>query len=99
MIEDESRWFDAWLTASRFPPTLAYIFRWAESGRDDATQTALRRLPTLSIHDRAVIEALSKRLTGKLLSPHANFAKEIGGEDDQSERLLLLASIFKEGTP
>ena len=97
MVDEESRRFDAWLLASRLTPTLAAIYRWAERIRDGETQAALRRLPSLSAHDRTVIEALSKRLTGKLLSPHANFVKELGSEGDQSEKLLLLASIFKEG--
>lgn len=97
MVEEETRRFDAWLTASRLTPTLAKIYRWAERIREEETLAALRKLPRLSSHDKAVVEALSKRLTGKLLSPHANFAKEVGGREDQSERLLLLESIFRSG--
>ncbi len=97
LVEAETRRFDAWLTASRLAPTLAAIYRWAESVRAEETLAALRRLPDLSQHDRTVIEGLSKRLTGKLLHPHAKFVKEIDEEDEQSERLLLLESIFREG--
>ncbi len=96
LVEGETRRFDAWLTASRLAPTLAAIYRWGERVREEETLAALRRLPGLSQHDRAVIETLSKRLTGKLLHPHAKFVKEIDEEDEQSERLLLLESIFRE---
>ncbi len=97
MVEAETRRFDAWLTASRLAPTLATIYRWAEGIREEETLAALRRLPNLSEHDRTVIEAMGRRLTGKLLHPHASFVKEVDGEEDQSERLLLLESIFRDG--
>ena len=97
MAEDEARRFDAWLTASRLTPTLADMYRWAEGIREQETVAALRRLPDLSAHDREVVEGLSRRLTGKLLSPHAAFAKGVGDKKDQQERLILLGSIFKRG--
>jgi glutamyl-tRNA reductase len=97
LVEEEARRFDAWLTASRLTPTLANIYRWAEQIRQEETLAALRKLPQLSSHDRDVLEALTRRLTGKLLSPHASFVKEVGTREDQSVRLLLLESIFKEG--
>lgn len=95
--EEEARRFDAWLTASRLTPTLANIFRWAEKIRDEETAAAIRKLPDLTPHERMVVEALSKRLTGKLLSPHTSFVKEVGSSADQRERLLLLKSIFRDG--
>ncbi len=94
--EEEARRFDVWLRASRLTPTLANIFRWAEKIRDEETAAALRKLPELSPHDRLVVEALSKRLTGKLLSPHTSFVKEVGTGADQTERLQLLQSIFRD---
>ncbi len=97
LVEEETRRFDAWLTASRLRPTLGNIYKWAERIREEETLAALRKLPGLSSHDKTVIEAMSKRLTGKLLSPHATFAKEVGSGEDQSERLLLLESIFRDG--
>lgn len=97
VVRSEARRFDSWLRASRLTPTLANIYKWAERVRNDETSAALRKLPDLSAHDRTVVEALSRRLTGKLLSPHAAFAKKVGTEGVQSERLLLLESIFKEG--
>ena len=97
LVEEETRRFDAWLTASRLTPTLGNIYKWAERIREEETLAALRRLPGLSSHDKTIIEAMSKRLTGKLLSPHATFVKEVGSGEDQSERLLLLESIFRDG--
>lgn len=97
LVEAEARRFDSWLTASRLTPTLAKIYRWAEKVREEETFAALRKLSGLSEHDRTVIESLSRRLTGKLLSPHASFIKEVRREEDQGERLLLLESIFREG--
>ena len=97
-VEEETRRFGAWLRASRLTPTLANIYKWAEKIREEETLAALRRLQRLSPHDKAIVEALSKRLTGKLLSPHANFVKEVGSGGSQSERLLLLESIFKDGS-
>lgn len=94
LAEEEARRFDAWLTASRLTPTLANIFRWGEKIREEETFAALRKLPNLSGHERAVIESLSRRITGKLLSPHAAFVKGVGTRSDQSERLLLLDAIF-----
>lgn len=96
LVEAETRKFDAWLKASRLTPTLASIYRWAEGIREEETLAALRKLPGLSQHDKKVIEAMSRRLTGKLVSPHANFVKEVDGEGDQSDRLLLLESIFRD---
>ena len=96
-VEEEARRFDAWLRASRLTPTLANIYRWGGRIRDEETAAALRRLPSLTEHEREVVESLSKRLTGKLLSPHATFVKEVGDDENQSERLLLLESIFKDG--
>jgi glutamyl-tRNA reductase len=97
LVEEETRRFDAWLTASRLTPTLANIYKWAERVREEETLAALRRLPNLSLHDKTVIEAMSKRLAGKLLSPHSTFVKEVGSREDQSERLLILESIFRDG--
>ncbi|MDV3277866.1 MAG: glutamyl-tRNA reductase [Nitrososphaerales archaeon] len=97
LVEEETRRFDVWLTASRLTPTLGNIYKWAERIREEETLAALRRLPGLSSHDKTIIEAMSKRLTGKLLSPHATFVKEVGNGEDQSERLLLLESIFRDG--
>lgn len=97
LVEEETRRFDAWLIASRLTPTLANIYKWAGRIREEETLAALRRLPHLSSHDKTIIEAMSKRLTGKLLSPHATFVKEVGSGEDQSERLLLLESIFRDG--
>lgn len=94
LAEEEARRFYAWLTASRLTPTLANIYRWAERIREEETLAALRRLPRLSPHDRTVIEAMGRRLTGKLLSPHANFVRGVRSGEDQSERLLLLDTIF-----
>lgn len=96
LAEEEAKRFNAWLTASRLTPTLANIFRWAERIREAETRTALRKLPQLSAHEKTVIEAMGKRLTGKLMSPHAAFVKEIRSEVDQAERLLLLDSIFRD---
>ncbi|HYB45502.1 MAG TPA: glutamyl-tRNA reductase [Nitrososphaerales archaeon] len=98
MADEEAQRFNAWLTASRLTPTLANIFRWAERIRDEETAAALRKLPELSPHEREVVEALSKRLTGKLLSPHTSFVKGVGNGTDQRERLLLLESIFRDGS-
>jgi glutamyl-tRNA reductase len=98
LVAEETRRFNAWLTASRLTPTLANIYRWAERIREEETLAALRKLPRLSSHDRMVIEAMSKRLTGKLMSPHATFVKEIRSGENQSERLLLLDSIFRDGS-
>ncbi len=97
LAQDEARRFDSWLTASKLTPTLANIYRWAERIREEETLTALRKLSGLSEHDKTVVESLSRRLTGKLLSPHASFIKDVDNEEDQGERLLLLESIFKEG--
>jgi len=97
IVEEETRRFGAWLTASRLTPTLANVYRWAERIREEETLAALRKLPRLSAHDRIVVEALSKRLTGKLLSPHANFVQKVGRGEDQEKRLLLLESIFRDG--
>lgn len=96
--EEEARRFNSWLTASRLTPTLANIFRWAERVRDEETAAALRKLPELTPHQRTVVEALSKRLTGKLLSPHTSFVKEAGMGGDQQERLQLLDEIFRDGS-
>ena len=96
-VEEEAQRFNSWLRASRLTPTLASIYRWGERIRDEETLAALRRLPGLSEHEREIVESLSKRLTGKLLSPHANFVKEGEGEEEQSERLVLLESIFRDG--
>ena len=97
LVRTEARRFDSWLTASRLTPTLGNIYRWAERIREEETLAAFRKLPGLSEHDRTVVESLSRRLTGKLLSPHASFIKDVRSEEDQGERLLLLESIFKEG--
>ncbi len=96
MVEEETKKFSSWLTASRLTPTLANIFKWAEKIREEETIAALRRLPELSPHEKSIVEAMSKRLTGKLLSPHATFAKQTGDGGNQSERLLLLESIFRD---
>lgn len=96
-VEEETKRFAAWLTASRLTPTLASIYRWAESIREEEAVAALRKLPNLSAHDRGVVEALSRRLTGKLISPHAAFVKQLGSGEGQQERLLLLESIFRDG--
>lgn len=96
IAEEETKKFTSWLTASRLTPTLANIFKWAERVREEETIAALRKLPELSPHERSIVEAMSKRLTGKLLSPHATFAKQVGDGGDQSERLLLLESIFRD---
>jgi glutamyl-tRNA reductase len=95
LVEKETRRFEAWLTASKLTPTLANIYRWAETIREEETVAALRKLPSISSHDKTIIQAMSKRLTGKLLSPHATFVKEIGNGKDQKERLLLIESIFR----
>lgn len=98
LVEEEARRFDAWVTASRLTPTLANIYRWGERVRREETVAALRRLPELSPHAKEVVESLTRRLTGKLLSPHAAFAKDADGRASQSDRLVLLESIFKEGS-
>lgn len=95
-VEAEVQRFDASLTATRLSPTLAKIYRWADGIRDEETAAALRKLPDLSPHQRAVVLAMAKRLTGKLMSPHASFVKELGKGAGQKERLLLLESIFGE---
>ena len=97
LVREEARRFDAWLTASRLTPTLANIYRWGDRVRREETAAALRKLPGLSSHEKEIVESLSRRLTGKLLSPHANFVKDVGRRGDQSERLVLLESIFREG--
>lgn len=97
LVWKEARRFDAWLIASRLSPTLANIYKWAERIREEETLAALRRLPTLSAHDKTIVEALGKRLTGKLLSPHATFVKEVDNKEEQSKRLLLLESVFRDG--
>lgn len=97
LVEAEAQRFDSWLTASRLTPTLANIYKWAERIREEETLAALRKLSGLPEHDKVVIESLSRRLTGKLLSPHASFIKGVRSEEDQEQRLLLLESIFKEG--
>ena len=94
LAEEEARRFVAWLTASRLTPTLANIYRWGEKIREEETLAALRKLPDLSERERGIVESLSRRITGKLLSPHAAFVKEVGSEGDQRERLLLLETIF-----
>ena len=96
LVEEEMRRFDTWLTASRLTPTLVNIYKWAERIREEETLSALRRLPRLSSHDETIMETMSKRLAGKLLSPHASFVKDVGGGENQSERLLL-ESIFRDG--
>lgn len=98
MAEEETKKFTSWLTASRLTPTLANIYKWAERIREEETVAALRKLPELSPHEKSIVEAMSKRLTGKLLSPHATFAKQVGDGGNQSERLLLLESIFRDGS-
>jgi glutamyl-tRNA reductase len=95
LLKKETRSFEAWLIASRLTPTLANIYKWAEMIREEETVAALRKLSSISSHDRTIIQAMSRRLTGKLLSPHATFVKEIGNRKDQKERLLLLESIFR----
>ncbi|MDG7007499.1 MAG: glutamyl-tRNA reductase [Nitrososphaerota archaeon] len=97
LVRTEARRFDSWLTASRLTPTLGNIYRWADRIREEETLAALRKLPGLSEHDRTVVESLSRRLTGKLLSPHVSFIKDVRSEEDQGERLRLLESIFNEG--
>jgi glutamyl-tRNA reductase len=98
LVVDETRRFDAWLAASRLTPTLANIYRWGEKIREEEALVAFRKLPHLSSHDKTIIEAMSRRLTGKLLSPHATFVKKVEDGEVQSERLLLLESIFGDGS-
>ena len=97
LVQAEAQRFDSWLMASRLTPTLANIYKWAERIREEETLIALRKLSGLSEHDKTVVESLSRRLTGKLLSPHTSFIKHVGSEEDQGQRLLLLDSIFKGG--
>jgi len=97
LVEEEARRFNAWLTATRLTPTLATIYKWAEGIRKEEAALALRRLDSLTPRQRTIVEAMTKRLTGKLMAPHATFVKGRGIGDDQAERLRLLESIFQEG--
>lgn len=95
MVDHEAQRFNARLTADRLTPTLANIYRWADRIRHEETLDALRKLQNLSPRERTIVEVMAKRLTSKLMSPHASFVKEVGSGIDQKERLLLLDSIFR----
>jgi glutamyl-tRNA reductase len=99
LVAAEAERFNGWLVATRFTPTLAGIYRWAETIREDEVGLAIRRLPGLSEKERRVLEVMSRRLVSKLMAPHAAFAKQKGGEMEQPERLRLLESIFGEDDP
>jgi glutamyl-tRNA reductase len=97
LIEEEADKFDRLLTASRFTPTLANLYRWAEDVRVSETDGALRRLAELSPRERMVVEVMGRRLVSKLLAPAAKFAKDSGEKLSQDERLRILNDIYASG--
>lgn len=97
IVSEEARRFARWLLASRQSPTLAQVYRWAEGTRKEEADAALRRLPNLSARERKVVEAMSRRLVSKLLSPPTLFARSSSPELPQKERLELVQRIFDQG--
>ncbi len=96
LVREEAESFARWLLASRQSSMLGQVYRWAENVRKEEAGAALRRLPNLSERQKIVVEAMSKRLVSKLLSPPTAFAKSSSPELPQDQRLDLVKRIFDQ---
>jgi glutamyl-tRNA reductase len=94
LVEDEVSRFTKRLIATRFSPSLANLYVWAEELRNSEVQTALRRLTRLSDREKQVVDVLSRRLVSKLLAPAAVFASGSSESFPQQDRLRALLEIF-----
>ena len=96
-VRAEAEKFTRRLLASRLSPALPNIYRWAESLRKEEVERAMRMMPEAEEDERRVVEEMTRSLVGRLLAPHASFARREGDGASPEERLRLLESIFGEG--
>ncbi len=98
IIQGEASRFVRWLRASRLSPEVPQLFKFAEQVRTDETELVLRSFPALSPRERRIIEAMGRRITGKILARPAAFAKGSSEELPQEERMRILRAVFLEGS-
>ena len=88
IVEEEVLAWQKWLRARSSSPVAAALARHAQSLRDQEVQAALAQLEHLSERDRAVVEALGRALSGKLLHAPLRHLRE-GAEQHPGDAAAL----------
>ncbi len=84
IISQEIAGWNKWLGASDAQPVMADLARRTAQIRDAETEIALAKLAHLSEKDRAVVEALSRSLAGKLMHAPLSHLRNGGAGDAES---------------
>jgi glutamyl-tRNA reductase len=100
IIEDEVTAWEGWYRGRAAQPLLAALAQHAETVRDAEVEAALAQLPHLAERERAVIRALGRGITGKLMHPPLRYLREAGssGAADDVEALRRAFALHGRDT-
>ena len=94
IVQEELVDFMAWFQSLHVLPTITGLRDWAHDIRQSELEQALRRLPSLSEREQAVVEALSQRIVNKLLHVPTVILKERASSGDGHSYALALRELF-----
>jgi len=98
IVQEELADFMAWFQSLYVLPTITELREWAHDIRQSELEQALRRLPSLSERQQAIVEALSQRIVNKLLHvPTVNLKERANGHDGHLYALALRELFALEG--
>ncbi len=93
-IAQEAEEFERRLIATRLTKTLPALYLWAESVRRSESESALRRLSTVSEKEKRVVEVLGRRIVSKILAPPTRFVRSSESTSEELRRIGLVNKTF-----
>ena len=98
IVQEELADFWAWFQSLYVLPTITDLREWAHDIRQSELEQALRRLPSLTERQQAIVETLSQRIVNKLLHvPTVNLKERANGHDGHLYALALRQLFALEG--
>jgi len=90
LLDEADAEFSHWVGGRGAVPAIKALTEQAESRRAEEMEKLLRRMPHLEVHDRDLVEQMSRRLVAGLLhAPLATLREDESGEREQAARDLF----------
>jgi glutamyl-tRNA reductase len=94
MIDHEVAEFIAWVHTQEAVPTLTSLRTYAESLRAAELDRVMKRLSTLSVEERTVVEGLTRSIVNKLLHPPTRRLRDAAAQGEGRRYAAMVTDLF-----
>lgn len=99
LVEEEVGRFRSWLRTQEVVPTIRLLREKVDGIRRQEVEKALARLPDLTPHQRAVVEAMSQAIINKVLNDPTQRLKGLAGAGEAGQYVDAVAELFDLPAP